>query len=293
MIYSRSDWGAAPPKSPLTPGDPADSLVVHHTGGGAAPSSVDDAMAMLRGIQASHQAGEYVDIAYNMAVDQFGNAYILRGMDMLGGATYGANTHTRACVWLGNSDVETPSDAALRAIASLYRSEVGRNLTVDATITGHRDWTATGCPGDTLYGLLDVVRRYAAEQPAPPTPTPTTGEPDMALTIIEPTRRPTQFQGRDVLDLWICGSGVTVGTTGILSAIVIMPADPADAAARPLTVDVHQHQPQTGRSSVQTVTVNPAATTVATDVGGRVSVVFDPTRPVMVHGREVHYGVAR
>lgn len=165
MIYSRSDWGAAPPKSPPTPGDPADSLVVHHTGGGAAPWSAADAMAMLRGIQASHQAGEYSDIAYNMAVDQFGNAYILRGMDVLGGATYGANDHTRAVVWLGNSDVETPSDAALRAIAALYRAEVGRNLTADATITGHRDCTATGCPGETLYGQLDLVRRYAGEQP--------------------------------------------------------------------------------------------------------------------------------
>lgn len=166
-IYTRSDWGAAPPKPPgLTPADkPGVSLVVHHTGGGAPPATVDDAMAMLRGIQASHQGGEYTDIAYNMAADDLGNVYILRGMDMVGGATFGANSTTRAVVWLGGSDTTTPSDAALRAIADLWRAEAGRNLTADASITGHRDWTATACPGQPLYDLLPTIRAYAAAQP--------------------------------------------------------------------------------------------------------------------------------
>lgn len=164
MIYTRADWGAAPPKPPgLTPAPaPGVSLVVHHTGGGAPPATVADAMAMLRGIQASHQSGEYVDIAYNAAVDDLGNTYTLRGMDMVGGATFGANSTTRAVVWLGGSEVATPSDAALRAIADLWWVEAGRNLTADATITGHRDWTATACPGQPLYNLLPTIRDYAA-----------------------------------------------------------------------------------------------------------------------------------
>ena len=164
-IYTREQWGAAPPKAPLTtaPG-PGDSLVIHHTGGGPAPASVADAMSMLRGIQASHQSGEYVDIAYNMAADQFGNLYILRGMEYLGGATYGANAHTRAMVWLGSSDVDVPTNLALRAIGDFYRSELGRNLSSTATVTGHRDWTSTACPGEVLYGLLDTIRYPKPEQ---------------------------------------------------------------------------------------------------------------------------------
>jgi hypothetical protein len=115
-------------------------------------------MAMLRGIQASHQSGEYVDIAYNMAADQFGNLYVLRGMEYLGAATFGANAHTRALVWLGDSDTDRPTDTALYAIGEFYRAELGRNLLPTANVTGHRDWTATACPGEALYSLLDTVR---------------------------------------------------------------------------------------------------------------------------------------
>lgn len=166
-IYRRSDWGAAPPKAPLNYDiAPGDSLVVHHTGGGAAPASVPDAMAMLRGIQSSHMNGDYTDIAYNMACDQFGNIYECRGMDAQGAATYSANDRTRAVVWLGNSDVETPSPQALAAIASLFASEVGRNLKSNATITGHRDWTPTACPGETLYGQLPTIRSYTKPIPS-------------------------------------------------------------------------------------------------------------------------------
>lgn len=179
VVYSRVDWGAMPPRSPLAVAStPGDSLVVHHTGGGAAPSSVEDACAMLRGIQASHQNGEYSDIAYNMAVDNFGNIYTLRGMDMVGAATYGHNHHTRAVVWLGNSDVSPPSAAALQAIAALYKSQVGVNLTADASITGHRDWVATACPGETLYSQLDTVRSFAFNSTTV-TPTPIDPEEDV------------------------------------------------------------------------------------------------------------------
>ena len=143
-------------------------------------------MAMLRGIQASHLAGEYSDIAYNMAVDQFGNLYVLRGMEHVGGATYGANAHTRAVVWLGSSDVERPSDAALRAIGDLWRSERGVNLTADASLTGHRDWTSTACPGEVLYGLLDTVRNGVVVADVPP---PSVDEEEflMLVTWVVPT----------------------------------------------------------------------------------------------------------
>jgi hypothetical protein len=30
------------------------------------------------------------------------------------------------------------------------------------TITGHRDWLATECPGDQLYPLLPEIRRAVA-----------------------------------------------------------------------------------------------------------------------------------
>lgn len=161
--YERSDWGA-PPFRGDTPAGPGTSLVVHHTGGGAPPATVDDAKAMLAGIRIAHLNQGYADIAYNMAVDNLGNLYEARGMQWIGGATYGANGTTRAVVWLGNSDVEPPSPAALAAIRQLWIDERGVNLTEDATITGHRDWTATACPGDTLYGMLPAITEPSTEE---------------------------------------------------------------------------------------------------------------------------------
>jgi hypothetical protein len=44
-----------------------------------------------------------------------------------------------------------------------------------ATVSGHRDWLATACPGSTLYAALptiraDVAARMGGTTPPPPTP---------------------------------------------------------------------------------------------------------------------------
>lgn len=173
-IYSRSAWGAQLPRRPLVPaGTPGDSLVVHHVGSGAsAPTTHAGVCAALRTIQQVHFSSPegYADIAYNMAVSQAGDIYELRGMTNLGAATFGANDHTRAVLWVGDSTRTPPSQAALQAVADLYWIETGSNLTADATVTGHRDWVATACPGDPLYALIPTIRTLAKTPPAPVTP---------------------------------------------------------------------------------------------------------------------------
>lgn len=164
MIYSRADWQAAPPLEPPAPSGPGDSLVVHHSAG-PVPATPEEAFALLRDIQAMHQSSGYLDIAYSCAVDNAGNLYDGRGMAYLPAATYGENDHTKAVVWLGNSETAAVSDAALRAIAALYRAEIGSNLQAGASITGHRDWVATACPGAGLYAALPTIRAYAADPP--------------------------------------------------------------------------------------------------------------------------------
>jgi len=121
----------------------------------------------------------------------------------------------------------------------------------------------------------------------PPAPTPTTGD-DMSVTIIQPTKRPESFGGRDVWDLVISGPA-RLGNTRVDPAICIMPVDPAHATdpTRPLTVQVHCNGPD--GSVVADLTVNPSVTFWPPPFTGRVSVVCDPDRPVIVSGREVHY----
>ena len=166
--YSRADWGALPPESRY-PAAPGDGFAVHHVGdGNPAPTTVASVGAVLRSIQVghlNHPTENYVDIAYNMAVDQAGNIYVLRGMDVLGGATFGHNSHVRACLWVGDSNISNPTPEALRSISRVYTDAVDAgHLTNGAAIGGHRDWSASGCPGDRLYSYLPTIRALAAGQ---------------------------------------------------------------------------------------------------------------------------------
>ncbi len=188
-FYARSDWGALPPKRPSGTVAPADGYAVHHVGDGrAAPTSVDAAMAVLRGIQIghlNHPDEDYSDIAYNMAVDQLGNIYALRGMDRLGGATFGHNDHVRACLWIGDSNVSNPTDAALRALAKVYADAVDAGHLVNgASIGGHRDWSSSACPGDRLYAYLPTIRALAAGQAVNPSEDDMTDEERRMLVAI-------------------------------------------------------------------------------------------------------------
>lgn len=183
-LVTRDEWGAAPPRRGLSTGSPGDALVVHHVGDGQtpAPATIEEASEALRGVQNGHynSPDNYADIAYNMAVDQAGNRYQLRGMDYLGGATFGANDHTRAVLWLGDSRYDTPTDAAIGAIAGLYVAGVqAGNLEHGAEINGHRDYVATICPGPALYDRLSEIRALAAGAPQPPSHLPSVGDDDM------------------------------------------------------------------------------------------------------------------
>ncbi|MFL6157939.1 MAG: N-acetylmuramoyl-L-alanine amidase [Marmoricola sp.] len=108
----------------------------------------------------------------------------------LGIALMGCYDPTSAC-----SGTTTPPTAAKESLTSLlaalstrhhldptgrvhYVNPVNGTTKDVATISGHRDWEATACPGGTLYAALPSIRAAAASQMAgtttpPPTPTPT------------------------------------------------------------------------------------------------------------------------
>jgi hypothetical protein len=140
------------------------------------------------------------------------------------------------------------------------------------------------------YPLDAVVAQVAAlitptppTPPAPPAPPTERDQDDMALTIIEATKRPTQFNGRTVWDLAISGPA-QLGGTAVQSWVTIMPVDPQPTA---ISVDVHCSGPA-GISVVNTLDVG-AVTFWSAPFTGRVSVVVDADVPLLVHGREIHY----
>lgn len=118
-IISRDEWGAKPAEA-VTPWDPNElfGVVVHWFGIPPAASRHDRCDDLVRSVQASHQAGEFNDIAYNHLFCPHGYAYEGRGFDRQTGAngTKWANRHYAAVCFMGGTRrAEGTSDEDLLA----------------------------------------------------------------------------------------------------------------------------------------------------------------------------------
>lgn len=168
--FSRGDWGAAPPKRAGTPwpaGEPG-SLTVHWVGD-PLPLITDrrvpygDVMRTIQRYHLNHPTEDYIDIAYNMAIDRYGNVYEGRGRNVRSGAngTSTANRVSAAVVLLtGPGDLNyTPAMlSALKVMAAGYHG-----------LHVHKDWVGRGtvCPGPQITA---AVRKITPGAAVPTTP---------------------------------------------------------------------------------------------------------------------------
>jgi len=166
-IVPRADWKAADPDPASSPEglyDPVanpggwlvydrplsevlTTLVVHHS---ALPLSDGPLEIQWKHI---HQKG-YADIGYHFVVDDAGQIYAGRDLQVRGAHTGGHNTGTVGVSLLGNFQETRPLPAQLTSLKGL-----GACLADDYGIThlaGHRDFQpgVTVCPGDYLEALL-------------------------------------------------------------------------------------------------------------------------------------------
>jgi hypothetical protein len=171
-IVARSQWAPDLPWNwDACPGGPeytyVANAIVHHTvnSNNYGPG---DAVGIMRGIWAYHvQSLGYCDIAYNFIIDNYGVPYEgrLGGIDapVLGAHAINWNTGTTGIAILGTFTSGLPSGSALGTLENLIRWKFkihGVNpFDIDyAHILGHRDTSATECPGDALYNYLPNTR---------------------------------------------------------------------------------------------------------------------------------------
>ncbi len=170
-IVPRASWGGDLPWA--CPGGPeytyVANAIVHHTvnSNNYGPG---DSVGMLRGIWAYHvQTLGYCDIAYNFLIDNYGVPFEgrLGGIDqpVLGAHSLNWNTGTTGIAVLGTFSSVLPSNTTLGTLEDLIRWKFkvhGVNpFDVDyAHILGHRDTSATECPGQALYDYLPYTRHY-------------------------------------------------------------------------------------------------------------------------------------
>jgi hypothetical protein len=169
---------------------PVQTLTVHHT----VTDLGGDPIETMRAIYYSHTiAQDFGDIGYHLLIDPAGRVYegrhsgddglpvFDRDLRMSNAAHVGGfNAGNVGVALLGDLTDAGPTAAATRTLVDVLAvlaavcridplSKVdyvnplsGATATVDA-ISGHRDWLATECPGNTFYPMLaDVRRRVAA-----------------------------------------------------------------------------------------------------------------------------------
>jgi N-acetylmuramoyl-L-alanine amidase-like protein len=174
-FHKRAEWTKTPPANANKVVRSLLKGVAIHWNGPAVPNSaLTDPRSYLEGVRRFHtNTNGWSDIAYNLAVDQNGDIWQLRGL----GYQSGANGDTKVndqylailCV-LGQGQKPSPEmvDGVARAVRRFRVRYPGKKA-----IVGHRDIRAGGtdCPGDKLYRHLkagDFKPKIAP--PKPPAP---------------------------------------------------------------------------------------------------------------------------
>lgn len=148
-IRGRHEWGAEPPKTPLTKLVPerVTDIYLHHTTG----EQQAEIQPWLRAIQRFHQETRgWNDIGYSYLVDRNGTVWEGRGRNV-GAHTRGFNSTGLGIAYLGDGSGEVPQPA-LRSINSLI-DFLAQDFPI-RLVRGHRDVGKTSCPGGWLAGWL-------------------------------------------------------------------------------------------------------------------------------------------
>jgi hypothetical protein len=184
-IFTRAEWGARPPRTGYT-FTLAGHVGIHHTATveDFAASTWEECAARVRAIQTYHiDTQGWNDIGYAYVVCKHGDIFQAREDDDdttdVQGAHDGFNRGSSGISAFGyfHPPVDhQPTEAQLSAIVQLAAwiasrrgiDPLGRSLyaafgaPVD-NVYGHREVSATACPGDHLFARMDALRTAVGE----------------------------------------------------------------------------------------------------------------------------------
>lgn len=195
-ILPRSAWTTRAPEGSrsLTP-SLVENVAFHWPGMAKAINATGDAgrarvASALRGWQRFHMdVRGWSDIAYQMAIDQAGRVWTLRGVNIRSGANGNGDTNTRyGAILLILGPGEQPSAAMIasaRALLVIYRRRYSR-MPVKPTWHGAiRQGGGTACPGPAAIAAIKAGKFNAGTSSPDPTPTPTPTEGSMTAADVQ------------------------------------------------------------------------------------------------------------
>ncbi|MEQ4300344.1 N-acetylmuramoyl-L-alanine amidase [Plantactinospora sp. B6F1] len=183
-IASCATWGARSPGSLSVISSSPDKIVIHHTAG---PNSTNytqsHAYAMARSIQNFHMDGNgWSDSGQHFTISRGG--YIMEGRHnslsrlragsgmVVGAHCPGQNDKGIGIENEGTYTSATPPAALYDSLVQFCAYICDQYGIAASRIYGHRDYYATACPGNVLYGMLPQLRADVADALDGGTPTP-------------------------------------------------------------------------------------------------------------------------
>ena len=184
VLIPRAAWGAESFRGTPIPLNRPDyvNITFHHTAGFGA-TTLEEGLQQVKNIQDFHQNGRgWSDIGYQFVMDRSGRLYQGRpflnnsvsfeqGPPLAQGAHVGGHNTGNIGVSVlgcyhppeGTSCQDQMTPAALDSLLTMFAYLVERYGAPTENIMGHRDFSATACPGDNNYPMLPTIRASVAE----------------------------------------------------------------------------------------------------------------------------------
>lgn len=164
-IIPRSEWGARPATNrTIIARSRRRAFVVHYSD--SRPTTRTGAV-MMKFLQNYHMNNNgWADIGYNFVIDQNGDIFEGRGLDVLGAHAGSTGNVEGIGVQIHIGGDQEPSPAALRAAVWL-KAEADRLLARTLVWKNHGDYMATSCAGVPLRRWLAAGRPLDTEAPVP------------------------------------------------------------------------------------------------------------------------------
>lgn len=192
-IQSRASWGAQHRDGVATRSLGRLEKYLHHSVTKQLPvtASIEEERVQCRVVESIGQARFGAGISYTFLVFPSGRIYqgasVHRVSYHSGGGRDGKSRNTLGvgiCL-VGNTEANEMTPQQEAAVVWLLRHGVEQGWWQDPSITeGHRDFKSTSCPGKNAYakiGRINAAARMSGVSAAPTSPTPKTGDDQMAI----------------------------------------------------------------------------------------------------------------